>query len=358
MTAGSSPASPYDVLIGSELTDGWVVEGRAPTNAGGTGGTFSVCFNLVNSKGATAFCKVLDYERAVSSPSPVAALQEMTADFQHEVASLDTCRDLRMRKVVLALESSTVSDPKYPMNLLSYIIFEPAIGDLRMVLPLQFIDGDLALRFGLLHDAALGVRELHQARIAHQDLKPSNVLAVRASVDTSPVGKIADLGRAIVSGRPHRFDGLDFPGDFGYAPPEYYYHYQPDGFDARRRGTDLYQLGSLIAFVLSGVTMSALLYSEVVPALRWDVWGGEYADVEPALRDATESAVDHVVAALPDWAAGQVEDLLLCLCDPDPSKRNAMTRGAVNDSRFSLGRVIAALDRLEKLAALKARDAA
>lgn len=348
--------SPYDVLIGTELADGWIVTGRASRSPGGTGGTFSVCYNVSNRDGKVAFCKVLDYERAVSSSDPVAALNEMTADFQHEVGSLEQCRDLRMRRVILALESSTVRDPLFPMNLLSYIIFEPALGDLRVVLPLQFAEDDLELRFGILHDAALGIVELHQAKIMHQDLKPSNVLAV-TGIAARPQGKVADLGRAIVTGRPHRFDGMSFPGDRGYAPPEYLYEFIPQEYDRRRRGTDLYQLGSLTTFVLSGATMSAILYSELEPGLRWDAWRGDYADIEPALQEATHRAIEQVVLPLPEWSRKPISEILRNLCDPDPSRRNGMTRNLLHVSDFSLSRVVSTFDRLEKRAALLGRVA-
>jgi serine/threonine protein kinase len=303
--------------------------------------------------------KVLDYQGAISSPNPVAALQTMTADFQHEVASLEMCRDRRMRRVVLALESATENDAAYPMGLLSYIIFEPAIGDLRVVLPLQFADGDLALRFGILHDAVLGVGELHAAKIAHQDLKPSNILAVESPAGRPyPQGKIADLGRAIVASLPHRFDGLAFPGDRGYAPPEYLYDFVPSGYDQRRRGADLYQIGSLMCFVLSGVTMSALIYSELPPSLRWDAWRGDFVDIEPSLQDATSRAIDRVVVGLPDWARQSVREMLTNLCDPDPGRRSAMTRHLLNVSNYSLARIVSALDRLQKQAIVKYRRAA
>jgi serine/threonine protein kinase len=356
MSDSSIPSSPYDVLIGTELANGWTVTGRASRAQGSTGGTFSVAYHVLNSDGRVAFCKVLDYARAVASTNPVEALNEMTADFRHEVRSLEQCRDMRMRRVILALESSTVSDPVYPMSLLSYIIFEPAIGDLRLVLPLEFGIGDLELRFAILHDAVLGVAELHRAQIAHQDLKPSNVLAVERG-DERPTGKVADLGRAIVADYPHRFDGMNFPGDKSYAPPEYLYGFVPSNTDQRRRGTDLYQLGSLMCFVLTGATMSALLYVELEPSLRWDAWRGDFADIEPALQEATTRVVGQVTTSMPPWAKSTMREIMTNLCDPNPRTRNGMTRKLMNVSDFSLSRVVSALDMLQKRASIAGRAA-
>lgn len=344
--------SPYDVLIGQQLRDGWTVTRRASQTDGGTGGNFSVCYLVERASGEVAFCKVLDFQQALQAADPMAALLQMTSDFQHEVASLEQCKNARMRRVILALESEAKPQPNLPMSLLSYIIFEPAVGDLRAVLPLVFQDNDLAFRFGLLHDATLGVGELHRARISHQDLKPSNILAV-AGTGPQHVGKVGDLGRAIVQAHPHRFDAFVFPGDRTYAPPEYMYGHVPPSEDDRRRGTDLYQLGSLISFVLSGVAMPALVTSELDPRLRWNQWSGDYADIEPSLREATERAVELVVEALPDWSHASVRALLLNLCDPDPTRRNALTGGGVNVSRFGLARVLSSLDRLRRIASMK-----
>jgi len=347
-------ASPYDALIGRTLAGGWTVSNRVPLAPGSTGGHFSVGYNVTNPAGETAFCKVLDFQSVLSAADPLGAIQQASTDFQHEVLSLESCRGLRMNRVILALESETTADFAMPASLLSYIIFEPAIGDIRAVLPLTFSSGDLPLRFALLHDAAIGLGELHGARIAHQDIKPSNLLAIGASPSDVRMGKIADLGRAIVETRPHRFDALEFPGDRTYAPPEYMYRSVPTNDDDRRKGADLYQLGSLTAFVVSGAAMPALVKSQIPVHLRWGVWRGDYVDIEPVLRDATERAVEIVVNSLPNWCAAEIRPMLLNLCDPDPKRRNAGATG-VFVSRFSLAKVVSLFDRMQKLATYKIR---
>lgn len=349
--------TPYDSLVGTELVDGWIVTGRASQSAESTGGNFSVCFHVENAAGERAFCKVIDFKSVLESEDPMAAMLEMSGDFTHEVASLDLCKDAQMKRVVLALASGTSQAASLPMGLLSYIIFEPAEGDIRMVLPLTWDADDLPIRFALLHDAVLGVNELHRVDISHQDIKPSNVLAMGHRSIPRKVGKIADLGRATVATRPHRFDAYIFPGDMGYAPPEYWYQSVPSSNDDRRRGTDLYQLGSLIAFVLGGASMPALVRNALEPSLQPNAWAGPYDDIEPLLPEATAAAIDAVVRDTPDWASQIVRELLAALCDPDFSSRNAITSGAVHVSRFDLQRVISALDRLHKLATVKARSA-
>lgn len=56
-----------------------------------------------------------------------------------------------------------------------YLIFELADGDIRRHLAVQE-SLDLAFVLRTLHHVAVGLDQLHRADIAHQDLKPSNVL--------------------------------------------------------------------------------------------------------------------------------------------------------------------------------------
>jgi serine/threonine protein kinase len=60
---------------------------------------------------------------------------------------------------------------------------------------------------------ATGLHELHSQRIAHQDLKPSNVL-----VFSQREAKNADLGRATLRGQVGPFDEFPVAGDLSYAP--------------------------------------------------------------------------------------------------------------------------------------------
>ncbi len=343
--------SVYDRLIGTELVDGWTVTGRAEYSPPTTGGTFSVCFDVSQADGRKAFCKLFDFETAYGATDLIAAVQELTADFKHEVTSLEVCKGLRMRRVVLALNSETQRDHSYPMGVLSYIIFEPATGDLRIALPDRPQADDLQLRFELLHDVAVGIAELHRAGIMHQDLKPSNILAIASPAGRS-FAKVADLGRAVVGGRPYRFDDEPFPGDVAYAPPEYFYGEIPKSYDFRRRGTDLYQLGGLITFVLTGSHVQSLIYEQLPPSLRWDTWSGDYLDVEPSVREATVAAIEMVAEDIPPWAVPPVSELLMTLCDSDPSRRSGSPHRSPG-AQFSLNRAISVLDRLSKQAAVE-----
>src|SRR5205823_2049082 len=66
-----------------------------------------------------------------------------------------------------------------------------------------------------LHHIATGLYQLHSAEVAHQDLKPSNILVFEGSTS-----KIADLGCASVKGVASPRDSAAFAGDRTYAPTD------------------------------------------------------------------------------------------------------------------------------------------
>jgi len=144
------------------------------------------------------------------------ALEDLLKAFNFERTLLAQCKDKRLRRIVMALEDGTV---QVPGNLedfgkVPYLIFELAEGDIRKeVGKWQTFDVAWALRS--LHQSAVGLEELHLAGIAHQDLKPSNVLVFPVEGT-----KVSDLGRASQMGASSPNDGFAIPGDRGYAPPE------------------------------------------------------------------------------------------------------------------------------------------
>lgn len=347
--------SPYDLLIGVTLEGGWVVVERASSPADTTGGRFSFGYWVeratANRKVERAFCKVLNYSGAVESVDPLRTIGELTDDFRFEVEALELCGSSRMRRVVLALDSGTIRDKRLPMEFTSYIVLERADGSLRAVFDKQEWARGLSVRLQFLHDAAAGLAELHRYQIGHQDLKASNVLVVDSEVDpTKARAKVSDLGRSTWESRPSRQDGFGFPGDPSHQPPEYFYKSVPSGYGPRRLATDLYQLGSLICFVLCGARLQPLIYNELPAEVRWDVWAGKYEDVEPYVRDATVTIMDQLGTQLPSWMRDSLIELLNALCDSDPYRRNGLNRHNAQLSQFRLNKVLTRLDVLSKRA--------
>ena len=78
---------------------------------------------------------------------------------------------------------------------------------------------DVAWCFKSLKDIAIGLRNLHNVGISHQDLKPSNILVFNTE------SKISDLGRSMCENLNGPYNDWIFSGDQTYAPWEVFYGY-------------------------------------------------------------------------------------------------------------------------------------
>jgi serine/threonine protein kinase len=198
-----------------------------------------------------------------------------------------------------------------------------------------------------LHHVATGLKQLHNVSVAHQDLKPSNVLVYAASEGS----KICDLGRAWDKHKSAAHDGWDVAGDRRYAPPEFLYFAVPADENARRFGCDLYQLGSLVVFCFSRVHMNALLAIHVHPDHRPGIWGGTYQGVLPALSAAFDLALAQFERDVPDFLKAEMRQTVAELCEPDPTRRGHPMNHYQN--QFSLERYVSRFDRLAHVARLQ-----
>jgi len=176
-----------------------------------------------------------------------------------------------------------------------------------------------------LHHAALGLRQLHSKGIAHQDVKPSNVVNFLPEAGAAHY-KIADLGCASLQDRPALHDSLDCPGDKRYAPPEILYGFPSHGFDRRRLGTDAYLLGSLIAQIFTGVTITHALEDKLPEDHRPGKWKDPYDQLLPRLLEAFDAVLLDLKRDWPyqkeDPQIGERLELAVRqLCCPDPMRR-------------------------------------
>ena len=243
-------ATPLDSaahkLQGMTLPDDWVVVERIERPPDATGSTFSVGY-FVERGGVRAYLKALHYSSPFRSGHDSArVLQAMTSAHNHEVDVLEKCAGAGMDRVVRALGSGEVVVPGVAgLPNVSYLIFELADGDIRAALSTVGATFDYAWALRMLHHAATGLWQLHQNELAHQDVKPSNVLTF--GQDSS---KLGDLGRASQRGEHAPHDDEDHPGDPQYAPPELLYGHVAPGWIERRHASDLYLLASLVVHVL------------------------------------------------------------------------------------------------------------
>jgi serine/threonine protein kinase len=335
MTSRPQPAA---MLAGMTLRSGWRVVRRLEDYPGKTGGCFS-CPYLVEKDGREAFLKALDYSEAeemarrsgVDIPS---ALQTLLEAYNFERNLLKECAQKRMDRVVAALEDGSVrvGDEGYGiLGTVNYLIFESADGDIRRHLALA-ANVEVAWKLRCLHHIATGLYQLHSAGVAHQDVKPSNVLVFGAKKS-----KIADLGSASKRGLISPRDDLEFAGESTYAPPELLYSYRDPEWNRRRQACDVYHLGSMAVFFFCGVGMTAMILKHLAPEHRPHNWGGTYREVLAEVRDAFGLTLREFEQGL----EGPVLRVALRkavgeLCDPDPLQRGHPLNRAGAASRYSL----------------------
>jgi serine/threonine protein kinase len=306
-------ASAAEKLKGVDLDGGWTVGDQIDlTNT--TGCSFSTSYYVHNVDGSTAFLKALDYSVALASLRPAEMLQVLVEEYLFERRVVERC-SRRMDRVVKALAAGTVRVDNEPAE---YLIFELADQDVRVYLDLAN-QIDIAWILRSLHHVATGLKQLHSAGIAHQDLKPSNVVVFNGSIS-----KLADLGRAAYKGHSPPHDNFIIPGDPDYSPPELLYGYADPDWTKRRFGCDAYHLGSLTVFFFTRVNMTVSILNRLHVGHLPGNWTGTFDEVLPYLRDAFGHALDdfgRAVERINQNLRDPLTEIVGQLCDPDPRHR-------------------------------------
>ena len=340
-----SNASPADSLIGKRLQNGWTVESvvERPDNA--TGGHFSVSYIVRSETGSRAFLKAMDYRKALESEDPARFLFHMTAAFQFERVLLEKCLSHRMSRIVRVLDDGTIpAHPGDPSTVVQYLIFELAEGDIRSFA--EFGDAfDNAWALRTMHQATAALRQLHAARVAHQDLKPSNVLVFEQDLH-----KLADVGRAYDHNRSSPHDGMPCAGDASYAPPELLYGYVHRDWRVRRLACDLYLLGSLLVFLYTGTSITHMIFSRLDPRYHYSNWHGEYIDVLPYVEHTFAQLMRDLGPQIPGDCSRDIVMVVEHLCSLDPDTRGHPKNLLSGVDRYSLERYVSLFDRLAKRA--------
>jgi serine/threonine protein kinase len=333
-------------LIGKTTQDGWFLEKAATFDVDHTGGYFSTCFNVTRDD-KKAFLKALNLDKF-----DIRKLMNFFTEFQYEQDTLTVCRDSKMNRIVRLIEAGNIDrgDTFSPIQRqVPFIVFELADGDIR-----SSIDVSKNLsnrwRFFVLHQTTLGLLQLHAAQIAHQDLKPSNVLRFGEKQL-----KLGDLGRATHRSRPAPHDGLARPGHINYAPFEQRYNYTAPGEWALRRiSADVFQLGTLLTYAFTSVVLPGSVLDSIEPNYHPNNWGGTYADVMPFLQAQLVKTVHELSSDLPEPFRGELTQIILDLCHADPLQRGRLgsKSGQPNTSALWLQRYVSRFDILEKKAAV------
>lgn len=341
MIQNSAVRNPAAELEGMVLEGGWKVGPLLPRNPNATGGTFCQCYKVRNENGEEAFLKALDFQAAFTKGTDF--IQKITILFNFERDLLEICGRKGMDRVVRAIGSGSVlRNPNNPFDLVPYLIFEAATGDIRLHLDQEEDSKSIAWKLRAIHHVAVGLKQLHTSEIAHQDLKPSNVLVFYVR-DLLSVSKIADLGRASRSGVPSPYDDDAWAGDRSYAPPEIMYGYLDPDWSRRRIAADLYMLGGLISFIFVQTTSVASLLQNLQLPFWPGNWGKSFPEVLPYLMNAFSEAARLFDERIPEKLQPDLRTLYEMLCNPDPSKRVPRN---VPVNKNSLEKILSNLDLL------------
>ena len=349
-------------LEGRKTADGWLIGARVAQGKEQTGGAFSVGYLATNETGNPGFFKVLDFRKALDSDDPARALQELTSAYNFERDILAACAQHRMSRVVTAVSSGFLSEELAPLGRLFYLIFELAEGDVRKQIRLVNRQ-DGAWSVAAMHHIAVGLQQLHNRGISHQDIKPSNVLIF----DQGTLSKLADLGRAHSTTLAAPHDEFSIPGASSYAPPEQLYGFANTDRVQARRASDLYLLGSMLNFLFVGTGLSVAtcqhLQEQHLPTrFGGDAgWGGTYTEVLPYYREAYVRALMEFNTSLKSQLSPnsyssygtRLVNLLKYLTDPDPALRgHPASRSQVHSNPLDLQRIVSELGLISRALSL------
>jgi len=341
---------PCECLRGLGLDGGWRVDSYIQRPETSTGGHFSVGYLAKNKDGRKGYLKALDFSGALQAPDPSLALEALTKAYNFERELLSKCQEKRLDRVVTPIGAGKVQVPGDFRELgnVMYLIFEVAKGDIRNEVA-RWKQFDLAWVLRSLHHSSVGLSQLHLSGIAHQDLKPSNVLVFPVEGT-----KVSDLGRASYIHGVSDIDALQVPGDTGYAPPEEWYNwvYSPDF--SRRYIADLYLLGSLIFFYFLGVSATHAIVTKLIQKQRKQSASSGFEQDLPYIQQAFSEASNDLresVEGIAGDLSAEIVTIAQQLCEPDPRRRgDPMALEATHRPIHDLQPYMSRFDRLARVA--------
>lgn len=339
-------------MKGLDLDGGWHID-EMVTNDEGTGGYSSVSYYVSNKEGKRAFLKVLDFSGALQDRDPTSRLEELTSAYNFERNLLQQCKDKKLRHIVVPVASGTAVVPGGfgALGNVPYLIFEEAKGDIRKIV-ITWEKFHLAWALRSLHHSAVGLQELHGIKIAHQDIKPSNIL-----VFEKEVSKITDLGSASQVGTASQSDEKVVAGDVKYIAPEQWYSWgRPNEFLTRYL-VDLYRLGSLVFFFFAACSATDALQLKLSVKYGREFVQSDFDSDLPYIQNAFGEVLSDLQITIERTAGdltSEIINIVKGLCEPDPRHRgDTRVLAALHRPQYDLQPYISYFDRLAKKAEIR-----
>lgn len=359
MSSPPRPVSNCEALVGKALSGelkkgSWRIIERLERSQDGSGGNFSVGYLAIHEDGTRSFCKATDIGLLTRCliADPLTKMRQALNEQYFEREILTICRGNNLDRIVHALDYGQMELVENGVrDIVFYIMFELASGDVRQQVNRQKRLG-LSWTFLALHNLAIAIQQLHRQRIAHNDVKPSNFL-----VFDEHLQKLADLGRATSETTNGPWDTVNYTGDHNYAAPEFWYR---NNFPMQsgkiafsvRQASDLYHLGSMAFFLVTGQRLTPLMHTFIRPEHNSHNWRGNYQEVLPFIRDsfgASMAFFDTNIPHRPDGSlipeANDLKTAICQLCDPDPRLRGHPSNIQQSVDQYGLDRFVSQFDR-------------
>lgn len=328
----------------------WKVIGKV-SNKATTGGYFSVGYDVVDDFGNNGFLKALDFSSAFSSVSPIDSLKSMTEAYTYERDLLNKCSGKNLRYVVRIVDHGVfhLEPDQYPAGKIVpypdvyYIVLEKAEESVRNLIDLsKAFDYAWALRS--LHNVSVAIEEMHGIQIAHQDIKPSNVLLF----DSKKLSKVTDFGRSSAMEKAAEHDVLDCAGDMTYSPFEQLYGAVDSDWKVRRYSCDMFMFGNLIMTYFNNVSITSAVLNQLPDNMMPGKWGDTYISILPQIEFAFAKCLESFNDGIDKDLRNELVEMIKQLCHPDISKRGDLKKSHMGSQQYSLQRYTTKLDLLTR----------
>lgn len=331
---------PKTMLVGKVTATGWNII-KLINEPLVSGGNFCTRYE-VEREGRTCFLKAMD----LASARTLEELQKQIEEYLFERNVLNLCKNKNMTRVVTPIDAGEIEVENFqpPGNKVYYIIFEKAEeGNLRQF-HLESTEKQWRSVFKALHHVAIGLQQLHAAKFAHHDIKPSNVLSF-----TSEDFKVGDLGRVVDEANSSPWAPLAFPGDNRYRPIECDFGEKLDSFESRLL-CDMYLFGSLIYHMIEEIQLTYRLRAEI-RKINGRILSSSYQEALPYVETAFVKVMDEfedtLISKFGAEIASDIRGVVSQLCNPILEKRgNPRTLNSIQ--KLQLHPYVSKMDLIDK----------
>jgi len=328
-------------LSGYTILERWKLLNLLHESPPESGSNFGVGYVALDEKEKVErFVKVVDYRAQLADISQLTAMLQLA---KFEVDMHKYC--LRMSKVVKMVDHGQLffRTPEGVEYSFLVLILERGVGDIKG--HVDFLPNQSPYwKLWVLRDIGLALTQIERGSLAHNDVKPSNVIRF-ASDGTKHNIKLGDVGRVVTRTGTGPYDGHEWAGDYRYRPIENLYGWSEPDFQDRHTAADAYMLGTLMCFLFVGVSLTERVVNSLPGQYRPGVYKGGYQQLLDMVRHAWNKVVlEQIRPSFPQEMRDELTDILVGLTDPDPKTRG--DAAARRQGTVGLDRVYTKLERL------------